>query len=932
MILKTVGFRMQIGALALALTAAVVVAGPAAPSESGRLSQLLRMRTPDNPRPLPNGQVPPRHCPKPGSRRPAMDGRQGTDGVIKDDFVCNDDTVSGCSQLAPKLGVDGLGNFVVSWYEFRDGDADAWFQRLDSAGSRIGPNERLNTDITMGWQGDPSSAMAPDGRFLFCWEDRRDIGNSDLFAQRFDAAGTRLGDNFRVSDSTAGGDQSLSGAWIAPDGVAFLAWDDRRYGLTGDIFAQFLHADGSPWSANFRVNDDPVGYFNQYAPDVSGDSSGGFVVAWMDGRGGGGSLDWNVFCQHYNSLGQQIGGNVQVTTDTSCQWEPDVSCGAGGEFVVTWDDGRNGNWDVYGQRYDAEGDPVGQNFRVNDDGGSADQLGSGVAVNKYGEFVVVWTDGRSGEGDVYARRYDAGGTAQGPSFRLSDVSTGAQLNPAIEARPDGGYWVAWADARSGNPDIYCRRLDRSGNKVGADFRINDDQGSALQRCSAIGMDARGYIGVAWEDGRNGEYDIYRCVADAAGNLLGANLRLNDDGPGGADQFYAGMAGGNGRFLAAWTDQRAGSDSLDIYAQYMDGSGVPVGSNFLVNSDGSDASQWYPYVAMDSSNNAVILWMDTRNGPYQMYLRRYDSNGNPVGPEFVVQDTTGAGYYGSVAMNRGGRFVAAWMDYRSGQSSIYCQAFRADGSRVGGNIGVNLDPPGKYHGYPSCAIDEQGRFVVAWEDTRNDVYDVYMQWFDSSGTRIRSNERVNDNAVPTDAYAPSCAFAPDGRLAVEFNDERDYPGNPQIYCQRFRADGTRISSNKVVNSPNLFPNNHHWTVGQSIAASDDVLAFAWADNRRHKGFDIYAKLTDWDLIGISETPSAGSRAAGCPSIVRRDSRLAIGRWASGTVVSLFDASGRQVRRASSAVQLGFDLRGISPGTYFVVADDGAMIDCRKVVIE
>jgi len=223
-------------------------------------------------------------------------------------------------------------------------------------------------------------------------------------------------------------------------------------------------------------------------------------------------------------------------------------------------------------------------------------------------------------------------------------------------------------------------------------------------------------------------------------------------------------------------------------------------------------------------------------------------------------------------------------------------------------------------------------VVAWEDTRNDVYDVYMQWFDSSGTRIRSNERVNDNAVPTDAYAPSCAFAPDGRLAVEFNDERDYPGNPQIYCQRFRADGTRISSNKVVNSPNLFPNNHHWTVGQSIAASDDVLAFAWADNRRHKGFDIYAKLTDWDLIGISETPSAGSRAAGCPSIVRRDSRLAIGRWASGTVVSLFDASGRQVRRASSAVQLGFDLRGISPGTYFVVADDGAMIDCRKVVIE
>jgi len=88
--------------------------------------------------------------------------------------------------------------------------------------------------------------------------------------------------------------------------------------------------------------------------------------------------------------------------------------------------------------------------------------------------------------------------------------------------------------------------------------------------------------------------------------------------------------------------RAGADSTDIYAQYMDASGVPIGSNFLVNSDASGASQWIPYPAMDSSNNAVILWMDTRTGSYQMYCRRYDSNGNPLGPEFAVQDSTGEG--------------------------------------------------------------------------------------------------------------------------------------------------------------------------------------------------------------------------------------------------------------------------------------------------
>ena len=890
------------------------------------------MRTPDYPRPLLNGHVPPpRHAAR-GEGYGAWGEGQSPDSVIKSDFVCNDDTASGCQQQSPKIGVDGKGNFVVSWYEFRDGDADARFQRLDSAGNKIGVNGRLNTDITMGWQGDPSSAMGLDGRFLFCWEDRRDIGNSDLFAQRFNAAGTRLGDNFRVSDSAAPGDQSMSGAWIAPGGVALLAWDDRRYGLTGDIFAQFLNPDGSPMDTNFRVNDDPIGDANQYEPEVSGDSSGRFVVAWMDGRGSGGSSDWNVFCQRLNSQGQRLGSNIQVTTDDSTQWYPDVGCGAGGTFVVTWDDARNGNWDVYAQRYAADGSPAGQNFKVNDDNGSANQYGSAVAVNRYGEFMVVWTDDRNGEDGVYARRYDASGNPLGSSFRLNDGSAGSQSEPNIQARPDGGYWTAWADARSGNPDVYCQRLDRNGSKVGANFRINDDHGSALQRCSSIGMDANGLICMVWEDERNSSTDIYRSVTDASGNLLGVNLRLNSDGPGGAAQYYASVAGGNGRFLAAWTDMRAGSDSTDIYAQYMDGSGAPIGSNFLVNSDGSGASQWYPYVAMDSSNEAVILFMDTRDGPYGMYCRRYDSNRNPLDPEFAVQDTVADGEYGSSAMNRSGRFVTAWMDARSGSSDIYCQAFRADGTRIGGNIRANLDPTGKYHGYPSCAIDEQGRFVVAWEDTRDDVYDVYMQWFDSTGARIGGNERVNDNPAAGASYSPSCAFAPDGRLAVEFNDERDYPGNPQIYCQRFAPDGTRISFNKMVNEPELFPNNHHWTVGQSIVASDNVLALTWADNRRNKGFDIYAKLTDWDLIGVSERPSSGSRSAGLPSIVRRNGRLAIGLHSSGPVIWLYDATGRQVRQASAADRFGFDLAGISPGTYFVVARNGAAFDCRKVVIE
>jgi len=887
--------------------------------------RLIQARTADNPRPLPVGQAPP----KPGRR---LGARPGTDSVIQDDFACNDDTTGGNPQQGAAIAVDGRGCFVVSWYEFRDGDADAWFQRFDSVGTRLGENERLNTDVTMGWQGDPASAMAPDGGFAFSWEDRRDIGNSDVFSQRFDPAGDRLGDNFRVSDSAADGDQDISGLHIAQDGTALVAWDDRRLGITGDIFAQFYDSSGARLDTNFRVNDDPVGLANQYEPSVGGDDSGRFVVVWMDGRGHN-AYDWNIFMQRFDAERRRLGANVQVTTDDSIQWSPGVGAGRSGRFVVSWDDRRRAQYDVYAQLYDAQGNPVGSNFRVNDDAGSTDQYGSSAAMNFADEFIIAWTDKRNGDEDVYARRFAPDGTPLGPGFRVNDASTANQAIPSVGARPDGGYWVAWADARSGDLDIYAQRLDRTGNPVGGNFRVNDDHASSLQRVSSIGMDARGYICTAWEDERNGSTDIYRCLTDPEGRAVGSNLRLNDDGPGGAPQYYTAVAGGNNRFLAAWNDDR---DDWNIYAQFMDGNGQPVNANFLVNSDATGAFQWYPYCAMDSGNNAAIIWMDTRLGGDQTFLRRYDPAGNPLAPESPVSDdTTAEAVYASVAMSRAGWCVVAWMDNRLGQYNAYCQLFRPDGSRVGNNIRCNTDTSSNYHGYPACAVTDQGEFVVAWEDTRNTYYNVYLQWFDSTGARLGGNVKVNEGAWNTDAYSPSCAFAPDGRLAVEFNDERDLPGCPQIYCQRFAADRTRWGLNRMVNDPNLYPKNHHWTVAQSVAAGDQALAFAWTDNRRHQGWDIFAKVTDWEVVGMAGADLSGpGRAVVQPTVTHGPVRVAAAGLTPGEwCVSVFDVSGRLVvNQKTERGTAELNLNHLASGAYFVVLRQGKVAEQHKVILE
>ncbi|MCR4423322.1 MAG: T9SS type A sorting domain-containing protein [candidate division WOR-3 bacterium] len=887
--------------------------------------RILQERTTLNPRPLPAIYS----RPGKGGNRRSYYGKELVDSVIKSDFVCNDDSIGGCKHIVPDVAIGANGKFIVTWCDFRDGDADVWFQRFNVAGQRIGVNERINTDVTLGWQGDPAVTTGPDGGWTFSWEDRREIGNSDVFAQRFESTGNRLGDNFRVSDSGVSGDQSVSAIHTVPDGTTIITWDDRRYGLTGDIFAQLYNPDGSKRGSNFRVNDDPIGLGNQYEPDVSGDDSNRFVVVWMDGRRG----NWDIFLQRFDADGNRLGNNVLVTPDDSIQWTPQVACAPAGWFVVTWDDRRGMNWDVYAQIYSATAAPIGTNFQVNTDAGGTDQYGNACAVNNFGEFIVVWTDKRNGNEDIYAQRFDTSGSRIGIEFKVNDdIGSAAQNSPAVVAAQDGGYWIFWSDARNGNFDIYGQYVARDGVPRGANFRVNDDYASSHQRCSSIGMERKGNIVIAWEDERGVSCDIYRTVLDSSGNELTSNLRVNDDA-GGAAQYYPSVAGGNQKFIVAWFDNRVDGD---IYAQFLDFSGQKLGGNFRVNSDVGNNFQWYPYCAMDSSNRAVVVWMDYRDRQYRIYARRYDESGNPVGEEFPIADTVAEGAYASVAMNSNGYWVVSWMDNRDGDYNIYCQLFRNDGSKIGKNIRVNTDPGRVYQGYPSCAIAEDRTIAIAWEDTRNGDYDVYLQWLDSLGNLLEDNERVNDDPGGNDCYSPSCAFDQLGRLVVLFNDEREVTGNPQIYCQRFRADRTRIGTNAKVNEPNYFPKNTHWTVGQSVAANSSIIAWTWTDNRRHLGWDIYAKLTDWNVIGLEEKCSnnqvLNASRIYLPSIIANQKQFTI-ELPSNVEVQIYDAAGRQYECSRTVTgQVPLDFNKFNPGVYFLMLRQEKEAAVRKLIVQ
>ena len=105
-----------------------------------------------------------------------------------------------------------------------------------------------------------------------------------------------------------------------------------------------------------------------------------------------------------------------------------------------------------------------------------------------------------------------------PSDPLVNVplctATGAQTTPAIISDGAGGAIVAWADARSGNRDIYVQRISADGVPLWTAGGVPLSTVTGDQANPTIVTDGAGGAIVAWHDIRSGTtFDIYKRYCD-----------------------------------------------------------------------------------------------------------------------------------------------------------------------------------------------------------------------------------------------------------------------------------------------------------------------------------------------------------------------------------------------------------------------------------
>ncbi len=390
--------------------------------------------------------------------------------IIKDDFLVNDDAGS-AHQNYPSISMDAAGNFIIVWQDFRDANGDIYFQRYNDTGAPLGINTIVNDDTGSAYQGYTSISMDGASNYVIVWDDMRNVNNDiDIYFQRYNNTGETLGVNTKVND-----DVDSIKQWdpkIAMDAAGYFVtvWIDERNGHP-DIYFQRFTSTGVALGVNTKVNDDATNT-DQVNPSIAMDATGSFIIAWQDFR----NNNWDIYYQRYTDTGTSTGVNIKVNDDLvdESQYYPSIAMDAIGGFIITWQDFRKGNWDIYFQRYNDTGTTLGVNTKVNDDAGSAYQKVPRISTNTIGDFVIVWMDYRYGQtnSDIFGRRFFSNGNPNGTSYRIvADGPNNGELSPVLYAN-NSDIIFSWQDnRRSEGWDIYAKIV--SWNWNGLTTAINE---------------------------------------------------------------------------------------------------------------------------------------------------------------------------------------------------------------------------------------------------------------------------------------------------------------------------------------------------------------------------------------------------------------------------------------------------------------------------
>jgi hypothetical protein len=346
-------------------------------------------------------------------------------------------------QTSPHAVSDGQGGAIMEWLDARGADYDIYANRARANGT-LDPAWPVNGRALVSATGDQLiRRITTDGAggAIVAWEDGRAVTTYHVYAQRVLLnGGIAPGWPTDGRELCPASSSEQSSARLASDGAggAIVAWNDYR-NPTSDLFAAHVTAGGSldplwPASGLAVCTTDAEQYDHQLAPD----GAGGAIIVWQNFQITGTLADIAIQRVLAGGAGAWTANGVSVCIAAGDQANPVlVSYGASGT-IVTWDDLRGADYDLYAQFIRGNGQLGGDALAVPGDPGRFTTL-QPVAPNpsRGGPLHVRFTLGSSEPAtlellDVAGRRVEARDVAGlGVGTHGLDLGADAVLPPGL---------------------------------------------------------------------------------------------------------------------------------------------------------------------------------------------------------------------------------------------------------------------------------------------------------------------------------------------------------------------------------------------------------------------------------------------------------------------------------------------------------------------
>jgi outer membrane protein assembly factor BamB len=616
----------------------------------------------------------------------------GVDGTI---YIGAEDHYLYAINHDGKLEWKFLAGSVIATSPAIGADGTIYFNSKDSFLYAINPDGTLKWKFSVDMQSDSSPAIGTDGTIY--------VGSGDHYLYAINSDGT-----LKWKYLTNGWISSFPA--IGPDGTVYIgSYDTNLYALS---------PDGSlKWTFDLRTE-------VHYSPVIFADGTiniGEFMFVWAINPDG--TEKWHYYpgCSTTSSPAIDSKGTIYIglsyisclgaiNPDGTEKWRYQTLdilttspvIGADRTIYFGTDDGY-----LYAIGEKAAPTPtptpsatttpaVTGEFQVSSNGRYSD-----VAMDDTGNFVITWNDWNEG---VMALRYDYNGYPLGSEFVVKSSAWGTDI-----AMDDDGNFILLSESSAykynSNGDlIWFKTLDYSG------YNAN------------IVMNNSDKFVITYANDDISDFGIFAWICDDKGNPLSSKFQVNTYTSG--EQSYPSIAMDNtGNFVITWRSMLQDGSYGGIYAQRFDGDGTPQGSEFQVNTY-TDDYQEMPSIAMNEEGNFVITWMSKgQDGSgYGIYARRYDKNGTPLSDEFRVNTYTfGNQIFPSIAMDDIRNFIIVWdgdgqIDSEYG---ILAKKYDSNGNPLGDEFKVNNSNGG--HEFPSISMNNAGNFIISWGDGSINIY-------------------------------------------------------------------------------------------------------------------------------------------------------------------------------------------------------------------